>query len=30
MMRRLVLAGAVLLIGTCGAVQAQQTPKVNF
>jgi 2-keto-3-deoxy-L-rhamnonate aldolase RhmA len=28
MMRRLVLAGAVLLIGTCGAVQAQQTPKV--
>jgi 2-keto-3-deoxy-L-rhamnonate aldolase RhmA len=28
MMRRLILAGAVLLIGTCGAVQAQQTPKV--
>jgi 2-keto-3-deoxy-L-rhamnonate aldolase RhmA len=28
MMRRLILAGAVLLIGTCGAVQAQQAPKV--
>jgi 2-keto-3-deoxy-L-rhamnonate aldolase RhmA len=28
MMRRLVMAGAVLLIGTCGTVQAQQAPKV--
>ena len=26
MMRRLVMAGAVLLIGTCGTVQAQQAP----
>jgi 2,4-dihydroxyhept-2-ene-1,7-dioic acid aldolase len=28
MMRRLVMAGAVLLIGTCGTVQAQQVPKL--
>ena len=28
MMGRLVMAGAVLLIGTCGMVQAQQAPKV--
>ena len=28
MMRRLVMAGAVLLIGACGTVQAQQAPKI--
>jgi 2-keto-3-deoxy-L-rhamnonate aldolase RhmA len=28
MMRRLVMAGAVLLIGTCSTIQAQQAPKV--
>jgi len=28
MMRRLILAGAVLLVGMCGAVQAQQAPKI--
>jgi 2-keto-3-deoxy-L-rhamnonate aldolase RhmA len=28
MMRRLVMAGAVLLLGTCGTVQAQQAPKI--
>jgi 2-keto-3-deoxy-L-rhamnonate aldolase RhmA len=28
MMRRLILAGAVLLIGMCGAVEAQQAPKI--
>ena len=28
MMRRLVMAGAVLLLGTCGTVQAQQAPKL--
>src|ERR1044071_8493086 len=28
MMRRLVMAGAVLLIGTCGTVHAQQAPKI--
>jgi 2-keto-3-deoxy-L-rhamnonate aldolase RhmA len=28
MMRRLVMAGAVLLIGTCGTMQAQQVPKL--
>src|SRR6476619_4085938 len=28
MMRRFVMAGAVLLIGTCGTVQAQQVPQL--
>ena len=28
MMRRLILAGAVLLVGMCGAVEAQQAPKI--
>ena len=28
MTRRLVMAGAVLLIGACGTVQAQQAPKI--
>jgi 2-keto-3-deoxy-L-rhamnonate aldolase RhmA len=28
MMRRLVMAGAVLLIGACGTVHAQQAPKI--
>ena len=28
MMRRLIMAGAVLLVGMCGAVQAQQAPKI--
>jgi 2-keto-3-deoxy-L-rhamnonate aldolase RhmA len=28
MMRRLIMAGAVLLVGMCGAVEAQQAPKI--
>jgi hypothetical protein len=28
MMRRLILAGAVLLVGMCGAVEAQQAAKI--
>ena len=27
-MRRLILAGAVLLIGACGTVEAQPVPKI--